>query len=199
MSAGLSLWWIPLLPLAGFVANLLLGRRLGKSFVSAVGVGSVLLSTGAAYSRLLPFAFGDRTPAIERFADWIAAGDFAVDLSMRLDPLSALMLSFVTFVGLLIHVYSIGYMRCNDGTPPQQYLRAFSPAPPAMPQLKQITIRLSHSGQRLPYPGRSRLSNQRSDPALRHHSHAHATFNCCYPAKCKGKAKAFLGDLRYRR
>ena len=43
------------------------------------------------------------------------AGDFSADLSFRLDPLSALMVSFVTFVGFLIHVYSIGYMR-NDET-----------------------------------------------------------------------------------
>jgi len=108
------LWLIPALPLAGFVVNGLLGKRLGKSFVSAVGVGSVGLATLVAYSRLIPFVFASPEPVIERLAGWIRAGDFSADLSFRLDPLSALMVSFVTFVGFLIHVYSIGYMRHDE-------------------------------------------------------------------------------------
>ena len=40
----LPLWIIPALPLAGFAVNGLLGKRLGKSFVSAVGTGSVGLA-----------------------------------------------------------------------------------------------------------------------------------------------------------
>lgn len=59
------LWLIPALPLAGFVVNGLLGKRLGKSFVSAVGVGSVGLATLVAYSRLIPFVFASPEPVIE--------------------------------------------------------------------------------------------------------------------------------------
>ncbi len=110
----LPLWLIPALPLAGFVVNGLLGKGLGKRFVSAVGVGSVGLATLAAYSRLLPFITGDRAPIVETVSRWISAGGFSADLSFRLDPLSALMASFVTFVGFLIHVYSIGYMRKDE-------------------------------------------------------------------------------------
>ena len=55
----LPLWLIPVLPLAGFAVNGLLGTRLGKSFVTAVGVGAAGLATLAAYARLLPFAPGD--------------------------------------------------------------------------------------------------------------------------------------------
>ena len=44
----IALWVIPVIPLAGFVLNGLLGTRLGKSFVSAVGVGSAGLATLAA-------------------------------------------------------------------------------------------------------------------------------------------------------
>jgi len=104
------LWVIPALPLAGFAANLLLGRRLKRPFVTAVGVGSVGLATLAAYARLAPFVAGDRSPVVERVANWFTAGDFSVDIAFRLDPLSALMIAFVTFVGFLIHVYSVGYM-----------------------------------------------------------------------------------------
>ncbi len=108
------LWLVPALPLLGFLLCILFGSRLGKGFVAATGAGSVGLATVAAYSRLIPFVRGDHAPVVERISDWIAAGAFSVDLSLRLDPLSALMVSFVTFVGFLIHVYSIGYMRHDE-------------------------------------------------------------------------------------
>jgi NADH-quinone oxidoreductase subunit L len=109
-----ALWIIPALPLAGFLLCLFLGSRSGKSFVTAVGVGSVALATVAAWTRLIPYFSESAAPAVERIAPWISAGNFSVDLSLRLDPLSALMVSFVTFVGFLIHVYSIGYMRHDE-------------------------------------------------------------------------------------
>jgi NADH-quinone oxidoreductase subunit L len=110
------LWLIPVLPLAGFAINALLGTRLGKSFVSAVGVGSAGLATLAAYSRLIPYLQGDHGVVIENAGSWIVAGDLSLDIAFRLDPLSALMLGFVTFVAFLIHVYSIGYMRHDHAT-----------------------------------------------------------------------------------
>src|SRR5262245_83803 len=114
MSSPLPLWLVPALPLAGFLVNGLLGTKLGKRFVSVVGVGSVGLATIVACSRLLPFLAGDHTPVVERVASWIHAGDFTADIAFRLDPLSALMTSFVTFVGFLIHVYSTGYMHHDE-------------------------------------------------------------------------------------
>ena len=110
----IALWVLPALPLLGFALNALLGKRLGKSFVSAVGVGSAGLATLAAYSRLIPYLRAHGEPVVEPLASWIVAGGLSIDLSFRLDPLSALMLSFVTFVGFLIHVYSIGYMRHDE-------------------------------------------------------------------------------------
>jgi NADH-quinone oxidoreductase subunit L len=120
----LPLWIIPALPLAGFAVNGLLARRLGKSFVSAVGAGSVGLAAAAAFSRLIPFFAGDHAPVVERIGSWISAGSFSADLAMRLDPLSALMTGFVTFVGFWIHVYSIGYMRHDETAP--GYARYFA-------------------------------------------------------------------------
>jgi NADH-quinone oxidoreductase subunit L len=110
----LPLWLIPALPLAGFLANGLAGKKVGKRFVSIVGVGSVGLATAVAWARLLPYLSGDRWPVVETVAPWVAAGDFSAAISLRLDPLSALMVSFVTSVGFLIHVYSIGYMRHDE-------------------------------------------------------------------------------------
>jgi NADH-quinone oxidoreductase subunit L len=109
-----SLWVLPALPLAGFALNALLGRKMGKSCGSVVGVGSAALATVAAYGRLIPYFAGSGAPVVEPAGSWILAGSLSIDLSFRLDPLSALMLSFVTFVGFLIHVYSIGYMRHDE-------------------------------------------------------------------------------------
>ena len=119
-----ALWIVPALPLAGFLVCLLLGTRLGKPFVSAVGVGSVALATLAAWTRLVPHLTGGGAPVVERVGPWIAAGNFSVDLAFRLDPLSALMVSFVTFVGFLIHLYSIGYMQRDETGP--GYARYFA-------------------------------------------------------------------------
>ena len=106
----MPLWIVPALPLLGFVVCGLAGPRLGKRFVTAAGVGSTGLATLIAFGRLVPFVAGDHSPAVERLGEWFSAGGFSVDLALRLDALSGLMLSFVTFVGFLIHVYSIGYM-----------------------------------------------------------------------------------------
>jgi NADH-quinone oxidoreductase subunit L len=47
--------------------------------------------------------------------EWVSIGDFTIDISLRLDPLSAVMLFIVTFVGSVIHIYAVGYMRGDDG------------------------------------------------------------------------------------
>jgi NADH-quinone oxidoreductase subunit L len=109
-----SLWWILALPFAGFLVNLLAGPRLGKRFVSVVGAGTVGLATVVAFARLIPFVSGSREPVVESIGSWIATDRLSIDLALRLDPLSALMLSFVTFVGFLIHVYSVGYMHHDE-------------------------------------------------------------------------------------
>src|SRR5438046_10687882 len=101
---------IAALPLAGFAVNGLLGKRLGKSFVSAVGAGSVGLAAVVAFSRLIPFLAGDHAPVVARIASWISAGGFSADLARRLDRLSALLTGFVTFVCSVIRVPSRGLL-----------------------------------------------------------------------------------------
>src|SRR5450830_1364089 len=99
---SIPLLLIPLLPLGGFLVCGLFGKKLGKGFVTACGAGSAGLATIAAYVRLAPYAAGvfsgNAAPLVERYGSWIRLGDFSVDFAMRLDPLSAVMLSFVTFV-----------------------------------------------------------------------------------------------------
>jgi NADH-quinone oxidoreductase subunit L len=106
-----SLWLIPILCLAGAVLNLLLGAlRAPKKMVTVVGVGSVGAATVAAYFALWEYLQQPYSSIVERYFTWISAGEITVNASLQLDPLSVVMLAFVTFVGFLIHVYSVGYM-----------------------------------------------------------------------------------------
>ena len=106
-----SLWLIPILCLAGAVVNLLLGAvKAPKPVVTIIGVGSVGAATVAAYLAIWEYLHQPYTEIIERYFTWISAGEISVNASLQLDPLSAVMIAFVTLVGFLIHVYSIAYM-----------------------------------------------------------------------------------------
>jgi NADH-quinone oxidoreductase subunit L len=108
------LWLIPALPLAGFLANGILGRRLPKSAVSLIGVGSVALSFLWVLNTLAALAPLEAAHA-ERYFTWIESGAIRVACELAVDRLSAVMLLVVTGVGLLIHIYSIGYMGHEGG------------------------------------------------------------------------------------
>ncbi|HSO21481.1 MAG TPA: NADH-quinone oxidoreductase subunit L [Chondromyces sp.] len=105
------LWLIPLLCLAGALANLVLGvLRAPKAVVTAVGVGSVGAATGLAYAVLWAYLQQPLDVVVRPYFTWISAGSITIDASLQLDPLSAIMVAFVTLVGFLIHLYSVGYM-----------------------------------------------------------------------------------------
>jgi len=120
------LWLIPLLPLAGAVTLLAGARAFSHRTTGAVGVGAVGATAALSLAALLQF-LGHHRATGEAFAvtpfRWIAAGELSVDLTFRLDTLSAVMLFFVTVVGLLIHVSSIGSM--HEEAPPA-YARSFA-------------------------------------------------------------------------
>ena len=106
------LWIIPALPLAAVAINLLLGDRLGKRGTTVLACGAVLAAFGFALRAVLHLA---SLPEHERHITelvwtWMRVGDFSVDVSFLLDPLSAIMVLVVTGVGSLIHIYATGYM-----------------------------------------------------------------------------------------
>jgi NADH-quinone oxidoreductase subunit L len=111
----LHLWLIPVLPFLGFLLNGLFGRRLPNALVSAIA----LLFTAAPLAMVLNISlhFSSLTlPHIEWFTTpWIATATFRTDFDFLLDPLSLVMLLIVTFVGFLIHIYSVGYMAHEEG------------------------------------------------------------------------------------
>jgi NADH-quinone oxidoreductase subunit L len=122
-----NFWLIPLFPAATALVMLLFGRRLAKNAVSSLCVGSVffsfLLSAGA-FLQLLSRSSSERVVTRILF-EWIPAGpyhtlggqlsNFVADWGFQLDPLSAVMILVITGVGLLIHIYSIGYMAHEGG------------------------------------------------------------------------------------
>jgi NADH-quinone oxidoreductase subunit L len=117
------LWIIPALPLLGFLLNGLLGKRLGNAFVSIVGPLTSFLAAVA--GTVAVFQYHHQYPKGQRYVDvvynWISSGGVGADLAFQLDPLSIVMLLVVTWVGFLIHLYSVGYMAHEEG-----YWRYFS-------------------------------------------------------------------------
>jgi NADH-quinone oxidoreductase subunit L len=105
---------IPLFPLAGFLYITFFGKGLSKNFVGAVASGAIFLSF---ITSVLVFStqFGGAQPTVVKVFDWITAGELNIDIAFLVDPLSAIYLLFITGVGFLIHVYSIGYMHEDEG------------------------------------------------------------------------------------
>ncbi len=129
-------WLIPFLPFAGALVNGVVGHRLSRRAVGVIACTAVLLafllSVGAAIGLAGDWealeagaAAQDRMRAdAERrqvqltLWTWIPAGpdgSLSVEWGFLLDPLSAVMILVVTGVGLLIHIYSIGYMGDDPG------------------------------------------------------------------------------------
>jgi NADH-quinone oxidoreductase subunit L len=103
---------IPLLPFLGFLVNAGAGRRLAKRATGAIACAAILGSFAVsvlAVGQLVALAPESRATA-ERVFDWISSGEFNASFSLRLDPLSAVMVLVVTFIGSLIHIYSTAYM-----------------------------------------------------------------------------------------
>ncbi len=123
----LMLLLIILFPLAGAVINGLFGRRLPKSIVSLVGVGSVTLSfILAAITFMQLFALrsdGSHEAAIAfNFYEWFSitlpsGREVPIDVRFVMDSLSGIMTLVVTGVGGVIHLYSVGYMSEDEGYP----------------------------------------------------------------------------------
>jgi NADH-quinone oxidoreductase subunit L len=109
-----QLWLIPALPLAGFLVNGLAGKRMPKSAINAVAIGTVLFSF-LWVIRTINALMALESAHIERYGTWISSGTLTIPVEFAVDRLTAVMLLVVTGVGTLIHVYATGYMAHEDG------------------------------------------------------------------------------------
>ena len=105
---------IPLFPLAGFLFITFLGKGLSKNLIGGVGSGAILVSFIVSVLVFTTQMHGAHPTVVKAF-DWITAGSLDIDISFLVDPLSAIYLLFITGVGFLIHLYSIGYMHEDEG------------------------------------------------------------------------------------
>ncbi|MEE3103580.1 MAG: NADH-quinone oxidoreductase subunit L, partial [Actinomycetota bacterium] len=106
------IWLVPAFPLAGFLVLLAVGRRLGEGRAGWLATGAMagsFLTTLGVFAALLGRDAHDRSSVTTLF-EWVPAGDLSVDVGFLADPLSLTMCLFITGVGALIHLYSIGYM-----------------------------------------------------------------------------------------
>jgi len=127
------IYLIPLFPALGAAVMFFFGRRLQKASVSAVCIGSVvlafLMSCGAVlqytnwapahdnqpYEKIVYTWLGSDTGHLNYVTQDGAQANFRADAGFLLDPLSSIWLLFVTGVGMLIHIYSTGYMAHEGG------------------------------------------------------------------------------------
>jgi NADH-quinone oxidoreductase subunit L len=117
--------YIPLIPLIGFLINANFGRRLSKSASGAIAVGAMVISFAvsvSAFVQLIGLPPENRA-IVQQVYSWISSGAFQASFTLRLDPLSAVMILVVTGIGSLIHIYSTAYMHDE---PDSEYARYFS-------------------------------------------------------------------------
>ena len=109
-------------PLVGAAICWLVGRRVrSEAFIGAVACSSVGVSTVLAL--LLAFTAGNgaaltneaATPIMSHLWTWMSVGGFRADFGFAMDRLSGIYACFITFVGLLIHVFATGYMHGDKG------------------------------------------------------------------------------------
>jgi len=104
---------IPMLPLLASVITGLFGSKLPKAFSHVLPIlfvfGSFLLSLYALYISSHGYTFN------ETLFRWLTVGQYDLKIGFLIDNLSALMMVVVTFVSLMVHVYTIGYMKDDPG------------------------------------------------------------------------------------
>lgn len=111
------IWLIPLLPLMSFLIISLFAKLLPRRAVAFIAVGSVALSAVITIITGINF-LSDRPQEgsiVSTLYTWMSAGSFTANVSLILDPLSLVFCFVITFVGALIHLYSVEFMSEDEG------------------------------------------------------------------------------------
>ena len=112
---------IPLLPLAAFVLLGMFGRKYMNQSAGIIGTGLLLISTVLSIYTAYQYFFvdgkvGDTYQTITAFKfTWLSFSEnVSIDMGIILDPISVMMLVVVTFVSLMVHIFSLGYMKGEE-------------------------------------------------------------------------------------
>lgn len=121
MSNELNIALIPLLPLLGFILLGLFGRKYLKTFSGTAGtvllLCSTILSLVTAYNYF--FISGKTNGVYQKIValdyNWLQFGEgLSINMGILLDPISVMMIVVVTFVSLMVHLFSLGYMKGEE-------------------------------------------------------------------------------------
>src|SRR6201981_994431 len=112
---------IPLLPLASFVLLGLFGRRYFKTFSGIVGTTSLFISALISVTTAYKYFFivgktdGVYQQIVAMKYTWLQfSPNISIDMGILLDPISVMMIVVVTFVSLMVHIFSLGYMKGEE-------------------------------------------------------------------------------------
>jgi NADH-quinone oxidoreductase subunit L len=112
---------IPLLPLLTFAVLGLFGRKYFKNASGIIGVSSLLISTVVALYTAYTYFFvnGQVNGVYEKIIafkyTWLEfSPGVSIDMSAILDPISVMMIVVVSFVSLMVHIFSLGYMKGEE-------------------------------------------------------------------------------------
>ena len=120
-----TLVWVPLAPLAGSIIAGVLGtkfggNRIGRNASHSITILGVLVAFLLSVSTLLS-VLQDGAHFNETLYTWMQVGSIKMEIGFLVDGLTAMMMCVVTFVSLMVHLYTIGYMHEDEG-----YNRFFS-------------------------------------------------------------------------
>jgi len=112
---------IALAPLVAAIVAGLFGRIIGRAGAHSITIAAVALSCGLSMYVLYEFVAFGLAPFNGPVYTWLVSDGLKMEVGFLIDHLSAMMMVVVTFVSLMVHVYTIGYMHDDDG-----YQRFFS-------------------------------------------------------------------------
>jgi NADH-quinone oxidoreductase subunit L len=112
---------IALAPLVAAIVAGLFGRIIGRVGAHSITIAAVALSCGLSMYVLYEFVAEGMAPFNGSVYTWLVSDGLKMEVGFLIDHLSAMMMVVVSFVSLMVHVYTIGYMHDDDG-----YQRFFS-------------------------------------------------------------------------
>jgi len=108
---------IPAIPFLSFLILALFGHKMTRKIAGIIGAGSIGII--GLFTIIVAIGFFNSLPEVKSYTvkvwEWINAGNLRVDISFSLDSLSLVFCFVITFVGFLIHLYSIGFMAKDEG------------------------------------------------------------------------------------
>src|SRR5580765_6576412 len=112
---------IALAPLFGAIVAGLFRNQIGRIGAHSVTIAGVALSCALSFYVLYQLVWGGAETFNQNIYTWFQVGGFSTHVGFLVDRLTALMMVVVSFVSLMVHIYTIGYMADDDG-----YQRFFS-------------------------------------------------------------------------